>query len=82
MATAKELGIEAVRADTPGLDPRFVAMARDLLLERAHAERGEPVVRPTVTELPPWPDRCPPGCCPNPRGDRPALCGDDEESPA
>ena len=32
----------------PGTDPRFVAMVRDLLLERAAAERGEDVVRASV----------------------------------
>ena len=30
------------RAATAGVHPRFVAMVRDLLLERAAAERGEP----------------------------------------
>ena len=31
LATAGELGLPAVRAATPGVDPRFVAMVRDLL---------------------------------------------------
>ena len=44
-ATAERLGLPAVRGRDPGRDPRFVAMVRDLLLERAAAERGEPVVR-------------------------------------
>ena len=48
---------------------------RDLLLERAAAERGEDVVRASVGEIGPLWDRCPVGCCPNPRADRPALCG-------
>ena len=39
----RELELPAVRAATPQGDPRFVAMVRDLLLERAAAERGEPV---------------------------------------
>ena len=60
----------------PGVDPRFVAMVRDLLLERAAVERG--------AEVAPRQRRragrrrgtcCPAGCCANPRGDRPALCG-------
>jgi protoporphyrin/coproporphyrin ferrochelatase len=51
-------------------------MVRDLLLERAAAERGEDVVRASVGALGPLWDRCPVGCCPNPRGDRPALCGE------
>ena len=33
------------RAATVGVDPRFVAAVRDLLLERAAAERGEEVPR-------------------------------------
>ena len=37
-----------VRAATAGVDPRFVAMVRDLVLERAAAERGEQPVRAAV----------------------------------
>jgi ferrochelatase len=77
MATAERLGIAAVRAATPGTDPRFVAMVRDLLVERAAAERGEQPERAAVGSLPAGPDRCNVGCCPNPRGPRPALCGVD-----
>jgi ferrochelatase len=78
MATAERLGLPARRAATAGTDPRFVAMVRDLLLERAAAERGEEVARVSVGALGPLWDRCPVGCCPNPRGDRPALCGVEE----
>ncbi|MGD9961152.1 ferrochelatase [Nocardioides sp.] len=74
-ATAAELGLPFERAATAGLDPRFVAVVRDLLLERAAVERGEPVSRATVGGLPPRPDLCFVGCCPNPRSERPALCG-------
>jgi ferrochelatase len=77
LATAERLGLPARRAATPGTDPRFVAMVRDLLLERAAAERGEDVVRASVGALGPLWDRCPVGCCPNPRSDRPALCGEE-----
>jgi protoporphyrin/coproporphyrin ferrochelatase len=77
MATAEKLGLEAVRAATPGIDPRFVAMVRDLLVERAAVERGEEVTRSTVGEQPAWREVCAVGCCPNPRGERPALCGAD-----
>ncbi len=77
MATAERVGIRAVRADTAGVDPRFVAMARDLVLERAAAERGEQPQRVAVGSLPAGPDLCGAGCCPNPRGPRPALCGVD-----
>jgi len=77
MATAERLGMRAVRAGTSGTDPRFVAMIRDLVLERAAAERGESPVRPALGALPAGPDVCGAGCCPNPRGPRPALCGSD-----
>ena len=75
--TADRLGIEFARAATAGLDPRFVSMVRDLVLERAVAERGADVTRASVGSLPPSWDVCPAGCCPNPRAARPALCGRD-----
>jgi ferrochelatase len=75
-ATAEELGLPYARAATAGVDPRFVAMVRDLLLERSAVERGEPVVRAAVGSEPAW-DVCAARCCPNPRGQRPALCGQD-----
>jgi ferrochelatase len=74
-ATAEKAGVEFARAATAGVDPRFVAMVRDLLLERAAVERGEEVSRESVGALAPSWDRCPVGCCPNARGDKPALCG-------
>ncbi|MDQ4086083.1 MAG: ferrochelatase [Actinomycetota bacterium] len=73
--TAERLGLPYARAATPGVDPRFVAMVRDLLAERAAAERGEPTDRATVSGSAPSWDVCPAGCCPNPVADRPALCG-------
>jgi ferrochelatase len=76
-ATAEKLGLGFVRAATAGVDPRFVAMARDLLLERAAVERGESVPRASVGALAPSWDVCPRGCCANSRGPRPALCGED-----
>ncbi len=60
-----------------GLDPRFVALVRDLLLERAAVERGEDVDRAAVGSLPAPHDLCPVGCCANARGERPALGGRD-----
>jgi ferrochelatase len=77
VATAAELGLPVARAATAGLDPRFVAAVRDLLLERAAVERGEEVARSSVGSHPPCWDVCPAGCCPNPRAPRPALCGAD-----
>ncbi|WP_374198461.1 ferrochelatase [Nocardioides sp. R-C-SC26] len=82
LATAEQLGIAAVRAATPGIDPRFVAMVRELLLERAAAERGQQPDRPAIGGIGPGWDRCPVGCCANPRADRPALAGESEEVPA
>jgi len=76
LATAERLGLPVRRAATAATDPRFAAMVRDLLVERATAERGEDVARVSVGELGPLWDRCPVGCCPNPRVDRPALCGE------
>jgi ferrochelatase len=75
METAERLGLDAVRVPTSGTDPRFVAMVRDLLLERAAVERGEPVDRAAVAGEPACWDACAAGCCPNPRGPRPALGG-------
>ncbi|MCW2712574.1 MAG: ferrochelatase [Marmoricola sp.] len=74
--TAEKIGLPFARAATAGLDPRFVAMVRDLLLERSAVERGESPRRAAEGSDPVW-DVCPAGCCPNPRGYRPALCGQD-----
>ena len=76
VATAERLGLEVRRAATAGTDPRFVAMVRDLLLERAAAERGEGPTRPAVGEIGPLWDRCPVGCCANPRGEVPTIGGE------
>jgi protoporphyrin/coproporphyrin ferrochelatase len=57
-ATAAKLGLRYVRAATPGGDPRFVAMVRDLILERL-----DPAVpRQRLGAIPVW-DACPEGCC-------------------
>jgi len=78
METAGRLGLPCVRAATAGVDPRFVAMVRDLLLERAAAERGAEPQRECVGALPPTLDVCAPGCCANPRSSRPTLGGSDD----
>jgi len=81
MATCERLGVEARRAATPGDDARFVAAVRELLLERAAAERGEQPERPAVGGTGPLWDLCPADCClPTRGGVRPTLCGVD--SPA
>jgi ferrochelatase len=75
LATAERLGLDAVRVPTAGTAAPFVAMVRELLVERAAVERGEQVDRVAVGgEAPCW-DLCAIGCCPNPQGDRPALGG-------
>jgi len=74
-ATAGRLGLPMARAATPGLDPRFVGLARDLLVERAAVERGEDVTRLAVGGLMAAPDLCAARCCPNPRGELPVIGG-------
>jgi len=74
METAERLGLPARRAATPGTDPRFVATARELLLERAAVERGQQPDRPAVGGIAAMWDQCPATCCANPQGPRPALC--------
>jgi ferrochelatase len=76
-ATAERLGLRLVRVPTVGTDPEFVSGLVDLLAERAAQARGE---EPTVPAWPgrqPMPSVCAPGCCPNLRDARPALCGRD-----
>jgi ferrochelatase len=63
LETARELQLPAVRAATPQGDARFVAMVRELLVERAAAEREEPVERPSCGALGASWDVCPDGCC-------------------
>ena len=75
---AREVGIPVARAATAGTDPRFIEMLVDLLEEsRATANRLSRVPSPTTGVLGPRVVPCAAGCCPNPRGPRPALCGAD-----
>jgi protoporphyrin/coproporphyrin ferrochelatase len=55
---AGRLGLRIERAATAGTHPRFVAMVRELLLERDGTER------PAVGALGPRPDTCDAGCRP------------------
>ena len=70
---AEAAGIEMIRAETVGTHPVYVAMVRDLIVERM--ARG--AARRTVGRLPPKHDLCPADCClsgrPGPA--KPALCG-------
>ncbi|WFE66846.1 ferrochelatase [Micromonospora sp. WMMD714] len=58
--TAGRLGLDFVRAGTPGTDPRFVTMVRELVAERTTPD-GERLRR-RLGELPMW-DTCPTPCC-------------------
>jgi len=71
--TASELGLTYVRVATPGAHPAFVAMVRDLLLERAAVDRGENPVCAVVGRRGPNPHTCPVDCCPNLRVPLPAV---------
>ncbi|MBX6357474.1 MAG: ferrochelatase, partial [Micromonosporaceae bacterium] len=55
--TAAKVGLKFARAATPGTDPRFVAMVRELVVERYGAGP-----RRKLGSLPVW-DTCPEGCC-------------------
>ena len=56
MAVAGELGLNMVRAATVGTHPRFVAMVRELILERL----DDRAARPALGRPGPAPDACPP----------------------
>ncbi|WP_330261634.1 ferrochelatase [Streptomyces sp. NBC_00539] len=75
-AKAAELHLPVARSATVGADPRFAAAVRDLVLERAAAERGEAVERCALGALGPSHDLCAVGCCPA-RAPRPAAAGVD-----
>jgi protoporphyrin/coproporphyrin ferrochelatase len=78
MAQAREVGIPVARAATAGTDPRFIAMVADLLEESRADADGQPRTPSSTTgALGPRLVPCAAGCCPNPRGPRPALCGAD-----
>lgn len=70
-ADAERLGLPFARAATPGVDPRFVAMVRELVQERL--DDVAPAARRALSTLGPWRDVCAAACCPNPRGARPAV---------
>jgi ferrochelatase len=71
--TAGALGMAYQRVATPGTHPAFVAMIRELLLERAAFDRGERLHRSVVGGCAPNPDRCAEDCCPNLRLPLPAV---------
>jgi protoporphyrin/coproporphyrin ferrochelatase len=65
---AGELGLDFARAATPGTDPRFVAMIRELVEERVSGTQ-----RRALGAVPTW-DFCDADCCP-PARPRPATTG-------
>lgn len=76
MAKGGELGLPVRRSATVGADPRFAAAIRDLVLERAAAERGRDVTPCALGELGASHNLCPVGCCPA-RAPQPAAAGAD-----
>jgi ferrochelatase len=62
-ARALELGLNMVRAATVGTHPRFVAMIRELIVERT----GDEALRLHLGARGCAPDQCPQTCCPMPR---------------
>lgn len=76
--TAAAEGLEMVRVPTVGTDPEFVSGLVDLVLERTAQARGTAsVASPAWPSVEVSPTVCRPGCCPNLRAARPALCGSD-----
>ncbi|MBR7743444.1 ferrochelatase [Phycicoccus sp. BSK3Z-2] len=75
--TAARVGVPFVRVPTPHAADRFVEGLVDLLLERAAEARGEVVAPETWLPGDVRPSVCAPGCCPNLRVAKPALCGSD-----
>lgn len=67
-ATAAEAGIEMVRVTTPGTDPRFITMIRELIEERLDPS----VVPVALGPLGPRVGDCRANCCPRP-APRPAA---------
>lgn len=88
LATARELGMAAVRADSVGVREPFVRGLADLLLERAAIARADDAGRPRPAQateggLPPFRSVCVPGCCRMREGvdsGRPAACSMDPSS--
>jgi protoporphyrin/coproporphyrin ferrochelatase len=75
---AASVGLEMVRVPTVGTDPEFVSGLVDLVLERAAQSRGRmPDLSPVWPGNEMFPAVCRPGCCPNLKAAKPALCGSD-----
>ena len=59
---AGELGMKLHRTPTSSTDPRFIAMIRELVIER----RDGLAIKPALGILGPSHDLCPADCCPAP----------------
>ena len=72
---AEALGLRMARAATVGTHPRYVAMVRELVVERTTAQAH----RPYLGRRGPQPDYCAADCCLSgrPGAPKPALCGID-----
>jgi ferrochelatase len=57
--TCETLGLNMVRAGTPGTHPKFVTLVRELILERTTGAEKR-----SLGKLGPRPDVCPVDCCP------------------
>lgn len=76
--SAAAVGLQMVRVSTVGTDHEFVSGLVDLAFERAaQARSGASVAVPTWPGKEAFPPVCRPGCCPNLRAAKPALCGSD-----
>lgn len=78
---AADLGLAFTRVPTVRTHPGFVAGLAQLLIDRARRARGEGQAAFGGMPGTVLPDDCVAGCCPNPRGPRPAACGQDEVDP-
>ena len=75
--TAAEVGLTMTRVPTVGVDAEFISGLVDLIEERAAQARGEQDVPHPAWPGDAMPSVCAPGCCPNLRAAKPALCGRD-----
>jgi ferrochelatase len=75
-AIARDLGLTMVRAATVGTHSAYVAMVRELVVERLTPDAP----RRSLGSLGPSHDLCPTDCCVSGRGGplKPALCGVDD----
>jgi ferrochelatase len=73
---AREIGLPMARAATVGTHPAYIAMVRELIVERLTPN----MPRRALGSLGPSPDRCAPDCCLSgrPGPPKPALAGSDD----